>query len=232
MVLKACAISKQFLRKGKGTNIFTAVNETDFELQEGQLAVLTGRSGSGKSTFLNMLSGVLEPTGGRVLVGEKDLYQLDDKERSELRNQFFGYIPQGQSAIMSLNVLENVLLPYTLYGKLTGTKEQSAEAYARELLERMGIADLAEAMPNELSGGEMRRMAIARALIRRPAVVFADEPTGDLDDENTKVVFELLRSIARDGAAVLLVTHENEAKRYADCLYRMSGGVLEEETGK
>lgn len=223
MELKAEGISKQFLRKGKANNVIDAVKETDFELEEGKLTVLTGRSGSGKSTLLNMLSGVLEPTGGRVLLGEQDLYQLEDKDRSEIRNRCFGYIPQGQSAIMSLNVLENILLPYTLYGEPTG----SAEEYAKELLKRMGISDLAEAMPDELSGGEMRRMAIARALIKRPSVVFADEPTGDLDDENTGVVLELLKSIAKDGTAVLLVTHENEAKKYADRLYRMSGGVLE-----
>ncbi|MBR1691742.1 MAG: ABC transporter ATP-binding protein [Lachnospiraceae bacterium] len=222
MVLKAEGVSKQFLRETKGTNIFMAVKETDFELPEGMLTVLTGRSGSGKSTFLNILSGLLEPTAGKVLIGDKELYQLDDTERSRLRNRLFGFIPQGQSAIHSLNVLENVLLPLTLYGE--GEADQE---YAYELLELMGIAELAGSMPSELSGGELRRMAIARALVGKPEVVFADEPTGDLDDENTEIVLKLLKQTAERGTAVLLVTHENDALAYADAIYRMSGGVLE-----
>ncbi|MBR1865833.1 MAG: ABC transporter ATP-binding protein [Lachnospiraceae bacterium] len=224
MILRTEAVCKQFLRETKGTNIFTAVKETDFELAEGKLTVLTGRSGSGKSTFLNMLSGLLAPTSGTVWAGEQNLYELEDQELSRLRNQLFGFIPQGQSAIHSLNVMENVLLPFTLYGDGEG-----AEEYARILLERMGIAELEKAMPSELSGGEMRRMAIARALVRKPAVVFADEPTGDLDDENTEIVFEMLRQEAEQGTSVLLVTHEKDADRYADEVYRMFGGVLEKQ---
>lgn len=222
MILRAEAVSKQFLREAKGTNIFTAVKETDFELAEGKLTVLTGRSGSGKSTLLNMLSGLLVPTSGTVWAGDKELYEMEDKALSRLRNQMFGFIPQGQSAIHSLNVMENVLLPFTLYGDGEG-----AEEYARQLLERMGIAELETAMPSELSGGELRRMAIARALVRKPAIVFADEPTGDLDDENTEIVFGMLKQETEQGASVLLVTHEKDADRYADEIYRMSGGVLE-----
>ena len=224
MVLRAEKIQKDFLRKTKDSNVFTAVYETDFTLEPGKLTMLTGRSGSGKSTLVNMLSGLLAPTKGRVLFGEQDLYQLDDEALSRLRNQHFGFVPQGQSAIMSLNVTENILLPYSLYGD-----PAEGLAFARELMERMDITQIADCMPAELSGGEMRRMSIARALIRKPEVIFADEPTGDLDDENTETVLQILKDIAKEGAAVLLVTHENAARDYADQIIEMSAGRIKSE---
>lgn len=224
MQLKAENAVKEFIREGRGTNIFTAVAENNIILESGQFTVLTGRSGSGKTTLLNMLAGLLPPTRGRIMLDGTDLYALDDKRLSRLRNERIGVIPQGQTAVYSLTVIENVLLPFMLY------KEQSSEAekYARELLERLDIAPLANVKPSELSGGELRRMSIARALIRRPSVILADEPTGDLDDENTRAVFEFLRRTADEGAAVLTVTHESDAGQYAHRLMRMNGGRLEE----
>ncbi len=221
MILRAQEISKNFMRKTKSSNVFTAVESMDFEQPEGTLYVVTGRSGSGKSTLMNMLAGLLEPSSGQVFAGEHNLYDMSDEELSKFRNETFGFIPQGQSAIGSLNVLENVLLPFSLYGESAGREE-----YAMELLKRFGIEELAEVMPSELSGGELRRMAIARALVRKPQIVFADEPTGDLDDENTEIVLECLKAITKDGTSVLLVTHENSALQYADKCFRMSGGVL------
>ena len=132
-------------------------------------------------------------------------------------------IPQGQTGLHALTVLENVKLPCLMYG--VPVDDGEAEA----LLEQVDIAGLRDAYPSELSGGEMRRLAIARALIRRPGILLADEPTGDLDDENTKAVLSLLRHTADTGAAVLLVTHEREAAAYADRVFRMSGGVLSRE---
>ena len=223
MILKAEGISKQFLRASKGTNIFTAIEEMDFILSEGKLTMLNGRSGSGKSTLLNILSGILAPTKGKVLLDDNDLYEMPDEELSKLRNISFGFVPQGQSAIRSLTVLENIMLPFTLYDEGDDKME-----YAEELMEKMDIIDLRNVMPNELSGGEMRRMAIARALIRKPAIVFADEPTGDLDDENTELVLKLFKDMTEAGTSVLLVTHENEAKNYADVLYHINAGKLSE----
>lgn len=219
MELTAEGIRKDFIRKTKDANVFTAVYPMDFTLPAGKLTMLTGRSGSGKSTLVNMLSGLLEPTTGRVLFGEQDLYRMEDEALSKLRNAHFGFVPQGQSALMSLTVLENILLPYSLYGNA-----QDGLAYAQELMEQMHIAHLANAMPAELSGGEMRRMSIARALVKQPEVIFADEPTGDLDDENTETVLSILKNIAGAGTAVLLVTHENMARDYADTIIEMSAG--------
>ena len=224
MKLTAEKITKEFIRESGGTNRFTAVSETNFELTEGKVTVLSGRSGSGKTTLLNILSGLLPPTTGKVLLDGRDIYAMSDKKLSQLRNASFGIIPQGQTAIHSLTVRENILLPFTLYGD--DIKE--ASVYANELMKRLDIAQLADIRPAELSGGELRRMAIARAVIRRPAFLFADEPTGDLDDENTKVVFEFLRSAAAEGASVLIVTHEDIASEYADKHLTMTSGVLSE----
>ncbi|MBR1529811.1 MAG: ABC transporter ATP-binding protein [Oscillospiraceae bacterium] len=221
MILKAEKLSKEFIRETKNTNRFCAVQETDFVLESGSFAVLTGRSGSGKSTFLHMLSGLMTPTSGRVLIDDKDIYQLPDQELSRFRNQHIGVIPQGQTALHSLTVLENICLPYTLYG------EEAHETEALALLEKLEIAHLKTALPAELSGGELRRMAIARAFLRKPELILADEPTSDLDDQNTEIVFQFLRQAAQDGAAVFAVTHETNAAQYADRLFRMNAGQLQ-----
>ena len=181
MELKAEGVSRQYFRQSKLSNVFLAVNETSLILPAGQLTEITGRSGSGKSTLLHMLAGLLTPTTGRVLLGSTDLYALDDAERSKLRSKSSGVIPQGQTALRSLTVLENVKLPCMMYG------DEVADDTALELLECVGLAALRDAWPNELSGGELRRMAIARALMNKPSVLFADEPTGDLDDGNTRM---------------------------------------------
>ncbi len=223
MNVRAEQIAKEFLRERQGTNRFQAVKQTDFQLLDGEVAVMTGRSGSGKSTLLNMIAGLLVPTSGKIYIDDVDIYSLSDKELSKFRNTKIGVIPQGQTALHSLNVLENVCLPCTLYG------EEMPESFAMELLERLDIADLRDVMPSELSGGEMRRMAIARALIKKPSVILADEPTGDLDDENTKVVFEFLQSVAKEqNSAVFMVTHENDGANYADRLYNMNAGTIAE----
>lgn len=220
MRIRAEKISRQYFRQTKTKNVFWAVQEMDLTLQAGELVEIIGRSGSGKSTLLHMLAGLLTPTTGNVFWGDMDIYMLSDAERSYLRNRHIGVIPQGQTGLQSLTVLENVLLPCKMYG------EVCEESRGPELLEQMGILDLKNAYPNELSGGELRRLAIARALIGRPDIILADEPTGDLDDENTHGVLRLLRQAAEEGAAVLLVTHERDAADYADKIYTMQNGVL------
>lgn len=222
MLLTAENITRQYFRKSRGSNVFTALKETNLTLEPGRLTEVCGRSGSGKSTLLNILAGLLAPTTGRVMYDGADIYSMEDAERSRFRNLNIGVIPQGQTGLHSLTVLENVTLPFTMYG------EKAPEERAMELLERVGIAELCGAYPDELSGGEMRRLSIARAMLRAPGVILADEPTGDLDDENTHAVLSLLRQAADSGAAVLLVTHENEAAKYADRVFAMDGGVLRE----
>ncbi len=219
-MLRAENLSKRYMRATGQANHFYAVKDVSLELRPGEVTVLMGRSGSGKTTLLHMLSGLLTPTEGRVFLGDTDLYALDDRSLSRLRNERLGVVPQGRSAIDSLTVLENVLLPGLMYGG--GDREA-----ALRWMDALGIRDLANARPGELSGGELRRMAIARALARDPEALLADEPTGDLDDENTARVLTVLRDAAKErGKAVLLVSHDSEAVQYADVVYRMDGGTL------
>lgn len=218
-MLQANVVTKTFRR---GSRSIAAVKETTLNLTAGHLTAVIGRSGSGKSTLLNLLAGLLPPSSGKVLLDGQDLYQLSDVELSKLRNQKIGVIPQGQTALHNLTVLENVLLPCALYPGNDNVTE-----LANALLEQVNIAHLAAARPASLSGGELRRMSIARALIRQPEVILADEPTGDLDNENTNAVIALLRRAADKGAAVLLVTHEPDTLKSADAVYRMNDGILE-----
>lgn len=217
-------LSRTFFRQGKETNFFYAIKDVNLELPSGSITEIVGKSGSGKSTLLNVIAGILTPTGGKVFFDDVDIYSLGDKERSKLRNEKVGVIPQGQTGLQSLTVLENVLVPCMLRGDFNG------ENKALELLKQVGILELVSAYPNELSGGELRRMAIARALINNPDIILADEPTGDLDDENTEIVLNLFKTLANDGKTILLVTHDRDADKFADNVFKMDKGNLSQET--
>lgn len=221
MIIEATGLTKEFARARGGKRLFTAVHPLDIGLEERQLIVVSGHSGSGKSTLANMLAGILTPTAGHVRLDGTDLYSLRDEELSRLRNERIGLVPQGHTALRALTVLDNVLLPSILY-----TKDEAPADRARELLVAVGLGDLTDAAPTELSGGELRRMAIARALLMDPAIVVADEPTAGLDSANATAVLTLLRDAADRGTAVLVVSHEAEAQRFADRSYVMEDGHL------
>ena len=214
-------ISKRYFRKTGQANYFEAVQPLSLTLAPGAVTVLTGRSGSGKTTLLHMLSGLLTPSTGRVTLAGADLYALSDRDLSRLRSEKIGVVPQARSAVDSLTVLENILLPGRLYGR--EIKIETAEKW----MDEMDILPLRDDRPAALSGGELRRMAIARVLAQDSPVILADEPTGDLDGENTRRVLTILRDAAhREGKAVFLVTHESDALSYADAAYQMDGGRL------
>ena len=220
-MLKAVNLSMRYFRKTGQANHFFAVKNVNLTLCPGEVTLLMGRSGSGKTTLLNMLAGLLKPAEGEVWLDETNMYALPDGALSRLRNAKFGVIPQGRSAVDTLTVLENVLLPQ----QMRGEKGDVNDALRR--LDALGIADLRNARPAELSGGELRRMAIARALAGNPEIILADEPTGDLDDENTTAVLTLLRkSAVEDGKTVMLVTHDSEALPFGNRIYRMESGSL------
>ncbi len=227
MTVKAEGAARRYFRKTGSANYFEAVRPAGLTLVPGEVTVLTGRSGSGKTTLMNMLCGLLAPTGGRVWYDDTDIYALDDKALSRLRGERIGIVPQGRSAIDTLTVLENILLPARLY------RRPLPEQAAAQWMEALGIAPLRDARPAELSGGELRRVAIARALAQEPDILFADEPTGDLDDENTRLALSAFRDYAHEKKkAVFMVTHDNDALLYADRVYRMDGGQITASAGQ
>ena len=226
MRLTAVNVGKDFIRNRKDSNILHAVTQTTLTLEPGTLTALSGPSGSGKSTLLNMMAGLLPPTTGQILLDDTDLYSLEDKKLSLLRNRHLGVVPQGQTALHTLTVLENVMVPYTLYSGRKKEEYEEIKRRAKQLLNRAGISELENEMPSELSGGEIRRMAVIRAMLMDPEIILADEPTGDLDEENTAIVMELLKDHARSGGAVFVVTHDRQVREYADTLLEMTKGVV------
>lgn len=222
MILEAHDIEKWFFRGRGSSNRFFAVERTNLSLEPGMVTVLTGRSGSGKTTLMNMLAGLLSPDNGTVMADGQDLYRLSDAALSRLRNQHFGMIPQGADLFPELTVMENILLPQGIICPV----DPDIEKNACILLEQMNILPLERVFAKELSGGERRRVCVARALAGKPEIIFADEPTSELDDENVKVVLSVLRQAADDGAAVMIVTHDREALDYADVTARMDGGKI------
>jgi putative ABC transport system ATP-binding protein len=218
MELRAEHICHTFLQGGQRLEVLKEVNLT---IQGGYLYALQGRSGSGKTTLMSILCGILAPSGGTVSMGDTVLYSMKDSALSRFRGAHFGIIPQGQSAVSTLTVLENVMLPASISGSCGGAAQR-----ARELLDRMQISDLADVMPGEMSGGEQRRMAVARALMRDPDIIFADEPTSDLDAGNTEAVLQILKEEAKSGKAVFVVSHEARISEYADVMYDIKEGRL------
>ena len=226
VLIKAQAVSKEFYRNRGDSNIFYPVNNVDFTLEEGEIAVISGASGSGKTTFLNLISGILPPSDGKIEFLNKEIYTMKDNELSLFRNKNIGVIPQGQTAIHSLTVMENVLLPFTMYAKDKKLLAAKTEL-ANTLLKKLQIDDLKDIMPCELSGGELRRMAVARALIMEPSVIIADEPTSDLDEVNTEIVLTILKEAAASKKGVIIVTHDKEVSEITKSNYKMKDGVLE-----
>ncbi|KFI97359.1 ABC transporter ATP-binding protein [Bifidobacterium stellenboschense] len=235
-LLRINDLTRTFTRRGKP---FDAVSHVSLDLDAGGFVAIVGRSGNGKSTLINMVAGLVRPTGGSVAVDGARVADLDDRGLSLLRNRTIGFVTQEQTLLGNLPVLDNVILPATFFPDGKAGSEPSGERGDGEwegrdplvdramlLLERLGVDDLAGCLPRELSGGEMRRVSIARALINDPKLIIADEPTGDLDADSTTTVMRLLRERADSGAGVLMVTHDTDAIGYADTVYRMDAGTL------
>ena len=213
-------ISKSYSRQGKD---FFAVKDVNLNISDGDFIHIIGRSGSGKSTFLNIVAGLLSADNGTLLLDGTNYLELSDEEKSKFRNKNIGFIPQSPALLGYLNILENIRLPYDMY-----EKEGDSEGKARYFLNELGLEHLAKSYPKELSGGELRRIIIARALMTEPKILIADEPTSDLDIEATKEVMELLKKINEKGTTVLVVTHELDTLKYGKKVYTMSEGILED----
>ena len=218
--LEAQKLVKEYNRRGK---TFRAVDDIDFTIEPGDFVMIEGESGSGKTTFLNLLTGLTDPTSGAVIIDGRSLKETGDKEISKIRNQKIKYITQGESLLSALTVRENILFPFTI-----GGLERPSEERLLEVSDKLGITDLLDEYPSDLSGGEMRRATIARAVINKPSLIIADEPTGSLDSANTSKVMEIFRDIASEGTAVIVVTHQKETLGYATRVLEMDQGSLKE----
>ena len=204
--------------------VLKAVDNVSFAVSRGEMVSIIGHSGSGKTTLLSLIGGLTKPASGQVMIDGVDLWSMNDDRLSEFRNKKMNFIYQFSSLIPTLTTIENVLLP-TAFGDYGG----DIEGYARELIRTVGLEDKTNSYPSHLSGGQQRRVAIARAFINSPEIILADEPTGDLDEETEKEVIELFRRMNEEkGITFIIVTHNREIANQAKKQFKMTSGVLSE----
>lgn len=224
MILHTENLTKIFRR---GRREVIALNSLDLTIETGSFVVVKGPSGSGKSTLLFTLGGLLVPSSGKVFFEEKDLYEMSDRRRAALRTAKTGFVFQSYYLLPYLSVLENIMVAARLQRDRVTGKE------ARELAASLGMEERLSHRPTELSAGEKQRVALARALISRPALILADEPTGNLDPENAHIVTGRLSRFHREGGTVVMVSHDNEADEVADrILFMEKGSVIKENIHK
>ena len=218
IVLETKNISKVY---PSGEGQLTVLRNVSFQVRVGESLSIVGPSGSGKTTLLALCAGLDAPSSGSVTLAGEALEGLNEDGRARVRNRFIGFVFQNFQLIASLTALENVMVPLELRG------ERNVEASAKELLNRVGLGTRSTHYPNQLSGGEQQRVAIARAFINRPKILFADEPTGNLDLENSQRIVELLFHLNSDlGTALVLVTHDLELASKTKSLIRLKGGEV------
>jgi putative ABC transport system ATP-binding protein len=190
-----------------GETTVQAIKQMDFFIDDGEFVSIMGQSGSGKSTLLSILGGLNHPTRGRVLMDSLDIYKLSSEQRADLRSEYIGVIFQSFQLIPYLTVLENVKLPMAI----TGKKAKEQDKMARDVLTRVGLANKADRLPDQLSGGEQERVAIARAIVNKPPILLADEPTGNLDSTTADEIMNLLKELNGEGQTIIMVTHNPDA---------------------
>ena len=207
-----------------GENSVHAVDGVDLNVREGEFVCISGRSGSGKSTLLSLLAGLESPTDGEVVLLGEHLEQMNERERGRFRREHIGFIFQAYNLLPQFNSWENVAIPL----EIRGVPLEERKKKAMEALEMVDLADHAEHRPTELSGGQQQRISIARAIITRPGIIFADEPTGNLDSRTGTEVMELLTDLFRRwGATFLVVSHDEDMIRYTDREIRLKDGKIE-----
>lgn len=204
-----------------GEHVVKAVDHTSLEVERGKFTAIVGRSGSGKSTLLHLIGGLDRPDSGTVLIDGKDIYTLKEDALAGFRRKKIGFVFQDFNLIPSLNVWENIVLPLGLDGR------KVVEAEVMDILTRIGLADKKDAMPNTLSGGQKQRVAIARALASTPAIILADEPTGNLDSQTELEVMGVLKSCVSDfGQTLVMITHDETIAQMADVIVMIEDGKV------
>lgn len=222
VILQAQDLCKYY---GAGENLVKAADHIDLEIRQGEFAAIVGKSGSGKSTLLHLLGGLDTPTSGCVQIRGKDISKMKEEELAIFRRRKIGFIFQAYNLVSSINVWENIVLPI-------GLDQQTVDkTFVTELIQTLGLEDRLHHLPNALSGGQQQRVAIARALAAKPDIVFADEPTGNLDSRTSEEVMALLKMTARKyGQTIVMITHDEEIAQTADrILFIEDGRVVNEE---
>lgn len=217
-ILKTKGLKKYY---GSGNSLVKALDGVDLSVEEGEFIAIVGTSGSGKSTLLHMLGGLDYPTEGKVTVNGKDIFSLKETELTIFRRRNIGFIFQSYNLVPVLNVYENIVLPIELDG------EKPDKAFVREVMESLGIYERRFAMPNQLSGGQQQRVAIARALAAKPAIILADEPTGNLDSRNSQEVMGLLKITGEQfGQTIIMITHNEMLAQLCSRIIRIEDGKI------
>lgn len=206
---------------GKNENIVKAVDGVSLKIEDGKFTAIIGTSGSGKSTLLHCMAGLDKPTDGTVILDGKNIYDYNDEELSEIRRKKFGFIFQSFNLIPVINVYDNIILPILLDGS------KPDEEYINSIIKAVGLEEQIKKFPNELSGGQQQRVAIARALSNKPAIIFADEPTGNLDSKTTQDVMSLLKNTVKEfNRTLLMITHDQSIADSADRIITISDGRI------
>ena len=217
-MLKVIDIKKIY---GKGENEIKAVDGITLEIEPHKFSAIIGQSGSGKSTLLHCMAGLDKPTLGNVFMDNLDLYTLSDEKLSNLRSKEFGFIFQNYNLIPVINVYDNIVLPILI------AKGKIDNNYINDLITKLGLESQITKFPNELSGGQQQRVAIARSLANKPSIIFADEPTGNLDSKTTNEVMNLLKYCVNEYKQTLvMITHNDEIAKMADCIITISDGKV------
>lgn len=223
-ILKTVELKKYY---GSSENEVHALNGVNFSVEEGEFVSIVGTSGSGKSTLLHMLGGLDRPTSGKVFVDGKDIFSLKDEELTIFRRRKIGFVFQSYNLVPVLNVYENIVLPIELDGNKVD------KDYVKELINTLGIKEKLDNLPNQLSGGQQQRVAIARALAAKPAIVLADEPTGNLDSRTSQDVLGLLKVTGdKFGQTIVMITHNPELAQLADRIVRIEDGLIQGRKGE
>lgn len=222
-ILECTGLSRHY---GTGEEQVKALDGISLSLEQGSFTAITGPSGSGKSTLLHVLGGLDRPTVGKVLFREKDLYRLSDNQLSILRRRQFGFVFQSYNLVRELTGLENILLPLIL------DKRTPDDAYLNKLMDILGIRQRLDHLPSAMSGGQQQRFAIARALANKPEILFADEPTGNLEGQTGRMVIDLLRELNRElGVTLVLVTHDLGVAEQAERIVHLTDGKIARDSG-
>jgi putative ABC transport system ATP-binding protein len=217
-ILQTTQLKKQY---GTGETVVKALDGVNFTVEEGEFVAIVGTSGSGKSTLLHMLGGLDRPTGGTVMVGGKNIFALKEDELTIFRRRKIGFVFQNYNLVPILNVYENIVLPIELDGNKVDT------VYVKEIMSTLGIKEKGDRLPSQLSGGQQQRVAIARALATKPAIILADEPTGNLDSKTSLDVLGLLKvSGEKFGQTIVMITHNEEIAQMANRIIRIEDGKI------